>query len=467
MKSRRATLSLLINGKSCSSLHFVGILGSGMSAIAYYCLREGMAVTGSDRLTRLDDLQEAKRKIEDAGGVIFQQDGSAVKNGPDAVVVSTAIEESNPDIVEARNRCIPIIHRSDALAALALSKRTIAIAGTSGKSTVAAMTFEMLTWCGMGPSLITGANLNYLEEKGLFGNAFRGESDLLVIEADESDGSLVKYAPEISLFLNVSKDHKPVVEVIRLFQELAARSKQVIVNADDPALRFPNRATTFGLENGDFRPDRAYEVAPIVRFSRNGVPFELALPGRHNLSNAIAALCVCAQVGCDETCCAEALRRYRGVKRRFNSVKLQNGIMVVDDFAHNPEKVKAALTTAQLLSPRVLAIFQPHGFGPTRFLKDDFAKVFTEVLREGDLLFLLPIYYAGGTTTKDISSDDLANLIREPSHRGQVFAQSGRPECLEMLWTMAKPGDAVLLMGARDPSLSSFARDIVHRLQSK
>jgi UDP-N-acetylmuramate--alanine ligase len=446
----------------CSSLHFSGILGSGMSAIAYYCLKERIAVTGSDRLAQSEDVREIKKKLEDAGCLFSPQDGSAVRKSPDALVVSTAIEETNPDIIEAKRLTVPIFHRSDVLAALAAAKRTIAIAGTSGKSTVAAMVFETLTWCGKDPSLITGANLNYLEEKGLFGNAFCGQSDFLVIEADESDGSLVKYKPDISIFLNISKDHKPVAEVQRLFSELAGNSKHIIINADDPALDFPYPKTTFGQDpSADFHPDKIDMTAPSVRFHRRGVQFDLPLPGRHNLSNALASLCVCTSLGCDEKQCAEALRGYKGVKRRFSMVKLPSDITVIDDFAHNPEKVKAAITTAQSLCKRVLAIFQPHGFGPTRFLKDDFVTAFSEILRQQDELFLLPIYYAGGTALKDISSDDLAVLIR--AHRA-AWAPLNRGECLAMIKEKAVSGDAVLLMGARDPSLSAFAREIAEAL---
>jgi UDP-N-acetylmuramate--alanine ligase len=456
-------LSLLINGRTVSSLHFTGILGSGMSAVAYYCLRQCLVVTGSDRLADSHDVQEIQKKLENAGCVMAPQDGSAVLKGPDAVVVSTAIEETNPDVIEARRRSIPIIHRSDALAALAATKRTVAIAGTSGKSTVAAMAFEMLTWCGKCPSLITGANLNYLEEKGLFGNAFCGASDLLVIEADESDGSLVKYAPYVSVFLNISKDHKPVAEVVRLFGELAGRSKHIIVNADAPAFNFPNSTMTFGQgARATCRPDRIDALAPLVRFQSRGVQFELALPGLHNLSNALAALCVCRFLGCDDAQCGEALRAYRGVKRRFSIVKLPDEILVIDDFAHNPEKVKAAITTAQSLRPRVLAVFQPHGFGPTRFLKEDFVRVFSEALREKDELFLLPIYYAGGTAVRDISSDDLADLIRMGGRA--VSTPRDRSTCLARIKEKAHPKDAVLLMGARDPSLASFAREIAEAL---
>jgi UDP-N-acetylmuramate--alanine ligase len=435
-----------------------------MSAVAYYCLKERITVTGSDRLAQSDDVREIKSKLEHAGCVFFPQDGSAISKMPDAVIVSTAIEETNPDIIEATRLHIPIVHRSDALAALAAKKRTIAIAGTSGKSTVAAMTFELLTWCNKKPSLITGANLNYLEEKDLFGNAFYGESDLLIIEADESDGSLVKYKPDISVFLNISKDHKPVSEITHLFRELAAGSKRIIINADDPKLHFLSPAITFGQDGGSsFHPDRIDSVAPFVRFHRSGVEFQLPLPGWYNLSNALAALCVCNYLGCNDLQCAEALRSYKGVKRRFNIVKLDNDLMVIDDFAHNPEKVKAAITTAQSLCRRVLAIFQPHGFGPTRFLKDDFALVFSETLRKNDELFLLPIYYAGGTTLRDISSDDLAALIR--MHSRSVWTPTDRCECLTMIKEKAASGDAILLMGARDPSLSSFARKINETLQ--
>jgi UDP-N-acetylmuramate--alanine ligase len=452
-------LSLLINGKHCA-LHFSGILGSGMSAVG-----NRIAVSGSDRLAASEDMQEIKKKLEDAGCFFFPQDGSAMKKGPDALVVSTAIEETNPDVLEARRLRIPIVHRSDVLAAIASEKRTIAIAGTSGKSTVSAMVFEILTKCKKNPSLITGANLNYLEEKGLFGNAFCAASDILVIEADESDGSLVKYKPYLSVFLNLSKDHKPVAEVLDLFRTLARNSKHVIANAGDPALDLPSPKTTFGRgQNADFHPDSVETITPSIHFLLHRVTVDLPLPGQHNLENALAALLACTLFDCDMAQCAEALQGYRGVKRRFSITKLPSGITVIDDFAHNPEKVKAAVTTAQSMSQRVLAIFQPHGFGPTRFLKDDFVTAFSTTLRETDELFLLPIYYAGGTALKDISSDDLALLI-QASHL-RAAAPKSRDECLSKILQKATAGDAILLMGARDPSLPAFAREIAESLRT-
>jgi UDP-N-acetylmuramate--alanine ligase len=458
-------LSLSINGQNTGSLHFVGILGSGMSAIAYYCLCENICVTGSDRLAGSADINATRKRLEDAGCVIFPQDGSAIARNPDAVVVSTAIEETNPDIAEARAMHIPVVHRSDVLTALTATKRTVAIAGTSGKSTVSAMVFEILSMCGKNPSLITGAGLTRLEEQGLIGNAFHGTSDILVIEADESDGSLVKYSPEVSVFLNISKDHKPVEEVKRLFGILAAQSKCVVVNSDDPELHDIKYSTTFGESpEAKYRPDSVESIVPSVVFYRSKIRYELPLPGKHNLSNALAALCVCNYLGCDDTACAGALQQYKGVRRRFSMIRLQNGLTVIDDFAHNPEKVKAAIKTAKLLCKRLFAIFQPHGFGPTRFLKDDFVRAFSEMLGKEDKLYLLPIYYAGGTATKDISSDEIAVLVKSNSR--SVFAPSTRRECMEMIKAEAVSGDAVLLMGARDPSLPEFARQLADALRS-
>lgn len=454
-------MSLLINGIACSSLHFVGIMGSGMSAVAQYCGLAGIAVSGSDRLADSGDTKDLRKKLEKLGCVFFPQDGSGVSETTRAIVVSSAIEEDNRDIIAARNLRIPVFHRSDVLAALIDTKRTVAIAGTSGKSTVAAMVFEFLTSCGKSPSIITGASLIRLEEEGLVGNAFQGDSDILIIEADESDGSLVKYRPEVSVFLNISKDHKPQDEVMRLFETLADQSTYVIANANDQGLKLAGISTTFGTSIlARYKPDRIDTITPFVTFLRGGTLFELPLPGYHNLLNVLAALCVCDYFGCPDFRLAEAVGRFKGVKRRFSIVTLAGGIRVVDDFAHNPEKVRAAMTTAKAMCRRVFAIFQPHGFGPTRFLKDDFVKVFSEVLTNNDELYILPIYYAGGTAQMDVSAGDLAQGVAGRS----VFTPVDRAACIGMLREKVMSGDMVLVMGARDPSLSGFASDIAKAL---
>jgi len=454
-------LSLLINATSCNGLHFTGVLGSGMSAIAQYCAWDGLTVSGSDRLIGSPEVKDTEDKLAALGCALFPQDGSGAA-AADAVVVSTAIEESNPDIAAARKRGIPVFHRSDVLAAIAETKKTIAVAGTSGKSTVTAMIWEFLQGCLKDASLITGAGLLRLEEQGHIGNAHKGSSDLLVIEADESDGTCAKYKPYLSVFLNVSKDHKPVAETLELFVTLARQSQIVFANADDRQLDILKPSRTFGAA-GTYAPSSVISVTPRVSFMRETVSYSLPLPGQHNLSNLLAALSVCDFLGCSDASLVKSVAGYRGVKRRFAVSTLPRDIKVIDDYAHNPEKIKAALQTARGFAKRVLAVFQPHGFGPTRFLKDDLVAMFSQELTNDDTLFLLPIYYAGGTATKDISSEQIVSLVKR---RGKTAVSvHSREELVSLIKQNAQPGDAVLVMGARDPSLPGLVEEIKKALE--
>ena len=452
-------LSLSIDGRNFSSLHFAGIMGSGMSAIAQYLAWEGLIISGSDRIAFADEMKETKEKLERCGCNLFPQDGSGITSATEALVISTAIEDDNPDIAAARKLGIPIFHRSDVLAAIVASHRTIAVCGTSGKSTVTALIFEILRACGKSPSLITGATLICLNAEGFFGNSFKGDSDRLIIEADESDGTLVKYRPETAVFLNISKDHKSVAQALELFERLAGQTPSVITNGDDPGLKSIQAALQFGLSDSvDFRPESVKAVTPSVRFTLKGTDFELPLPGRHNLSNAFAALCVCENEGCNLERMVEPLREFKGVMRRFSVSRTPKGITVIDDYAHNPDKIKAALLTARDFGARLFAVFQPHGYGPTRFLKDELVETFARLIRDNDEVYFLPIYYAGGTVKKDISSEDLAVWVRK---RGVMsYAPQSRQGLLADLAQRVKPGDTVILMGARDPTLSLLAQEI-------
>ncbi|HME41499.1 MAG TPA: L,D-transpeptidase family protein [Syntrophorhabdales bacterium] len=451
---------VLIGDTACRSVHFAGIFGTGMSALAQYVRFEGITASGSDRLLGSEDTASMRRSLEGLGCIIVRQDGSGVSADTDAVCVSTAIEESNPDIALARIRRTPIVHRSDLLAALITSKRTVAVAGTSGKSTVTAMIFEFLTACRKSPSLISGAPLVRLEKQGLIGNAFSGASDLLVVEADEHDGTIVKYAPEVAVLLNVSKDHKSIDELRDLFATLVAQSQWSASNADDPILASIRTTVTFGRNSSAaWRPDHEQLLRTSVKLWRNGTEYHLPLPGNHNLENLRAALCVCEYFECDEQALAEAVRTFEGVARRFTVTDTVDSVHVIDDFAHNPAKIAAVVSAARGLSERILAVYQPHGFGPTRFLKDDYIATFRTIFRENDSLYLLPIYYAGGTAQKNISSADLINGLGSVSFRAE--AVSDRDELLIKLKTDARPGDCVLVMGARDPSLSSLVRKTI------
>ncbi|HEY3277951.1 MAG TPA: L,D-transpeptidase family protein [Syntrophorhabdaceae bacterium] len=451
---------LLVSQIPCRSIHFTGIFGTGMSALAQYLRFQGIGVSGSDRLRGSTDTVSLRSALEGLGCAIAPQDGSGVTPDTDAVCVSTAIEESNPDIAAARASGIPIFHRSDLLAALIASSRTIAVAGTSGKSTVTAIIFESLLACGKSPSLISGAPLIRLEREGLVGNAYAGGSDLLVVEADESDGTLTKYIPEASVILNVSKDHKSIEEITGLFETLIRKSRWTASNGDDPILASLPATVRFGRQsNSIWRPDREELHDRSVSLFRNGLEYCLPLPGDHNLENLRAALCVAERFDCAEPPLAEGIKNFQGVARRFTIFETKKGIHVIDDFAHNPAKIAAAVTAARGLAGRIIAVYQPHGFGPTRFLKDEYVKTFRAIFGTGDVLFLLPIYYAGGTAEKNIASEDIIQALGPIAFTAE--AVSDRETLLYALDAHARPGDAILLMGARDPSLSTLTKTMV------
>ena len=452
--------ALVINENRCRSVHFTGIFGSGMSALAQYLRFQGITVSGSDRFHASEDTASIRRSLEGLGCAIVQQDGSGVGPDTDIVCVSTAIEETNPDIAAAQSRGLPILHRSDLLAAIIATKKTIAVAGTSGKSTVTAMIFEFLTACGKSPSLISGAGLRRLEKQGLIGNAWSGGSDLLVVEADESDGTLVKYRPEAAVFLNISKDHKSINEITMLFETLASQSSWTATNSDDPVLASLPATVRFGRNgSASWQPDHEQLLPASVKLVRNGMEYHLPLPGDHNLENLRAALCVCEHFGCEPSALVDAVRHYEGVARRFSVTRTKQNAHVVDDFAHNPAKIAAVVRAARGLSGRIIAVYQPHGFGPTRFLKDEYIATFRTIFQQNDSLYLLPIYYAGGTVQKNISSEDIIRGLGPVAFT--AHALTDRDELLTKLQADVRSGDCVLLMGARDPSLPVLVRKVV------
>ncbi|MDG5813584.1 Mur ligase family protein [Chitinispirillales bacterium ANBcel5] len=454
-----------VNGKKVSRIHFTGILGSGMSAIAQFLRWKGLAISGSDRQISKTKSNPSMNILSAMGCELTPQDGSGIKETTDAICVSTAIENSNPDILAATEKGIPVFHRSDILASVVSTHKTIAVAGTSGKSTVTAMIFELLFSCGYSPSLLSGAALKRLVHQGLIGNAFKGSSDLLVIEADESDGTLVKYHPWISLILNVSKDHKPVDEVLSLFKQLSEQSKNCLINGDDERLKEISATMRFGLNRtNDFYPQEVQCSALCSKISLNDHEYTLPLPGNHNASNLMAALSVCSFFDCDPKRLVQATETFKGVDRRFAITQTASGVTVIDDFAHNPEKIKAAVSAARAVSESLFVIYQPHGFGPTRFLKNDYAEVFRTVLGEKDSLFLLPVYYAGGSAVMDIQSRDLITLMGPVPFSAK--AAEGKEKLLETIKQRITQS-CVLLMGARDPSLPQFAEQIIDALGGK
>ncbi len=444
--------------------HYAGLAGSGMSALAQFQAMRGGRATGSDRAFDRGERAEARAQLERLGIGIVPQDGGGVA-GAAAVVLSSAVEPEVPDYAAARRLGVPVAHRSELLARFAAEHRTIAVTGTSGKSTVAAMVFEILRGAGRDPSVITGGDLVLLQREGLWGNAWAGTSDLLVIEADESDGSVVRYEPAVGVVLNLQRDHKETSEVAAMFETFRRRTRGTFVVGEDVPLAAPAVGeVTFGFgPRAELRGTDVTLAPDGAAFTVAGVRFTLPVPGRHDVANALAAIAACRAVGVAPAEMVAPLAAFRGVGRRFQSLGLARGVEVVDDFAHNPAKVTAALETAQArVGGRVLAIYQPHGYGPTRFLRADFVETFATALRPADRLWLLEVFYAGGTTTRDFSAADIAAEI---AARGTAAAFAPSREWLiGRVAAEARPGDLVLVMGARDPSLTGLAKGILERL---
>jgi UDP-N-acetylmuramate--alanine ligase len=441
--------------------HYAGLGGSGMSALAQFQVMTGGRASGSDRAFDRSERATLRTQLERLGITVLPQDGSGL--GPDctALVASTAVEEQVPDVVAARAKAIPIIHRSELLAHFVSQHRSIAVTGTSGKSTVTAMIFAILSGAGRDPSVITGGDLSELQAQDLPGNAFAGKSDLLVVEADESDGTLVRYAPAIGVILNLQRDHKEMAEVAAMFAILRARVREALVVGDAENLdRFAGGALRFGFSTrADIRGEDV-ELGPASsRFRVNDTIFTLPVPGAHNVSNALAAIATCRILGVELKEMVVPLASFRGIGRRFQTVGKARGVEVVDDFAHNAEKIAASIKTAKLRARRVLAIYQPHGYGPTRFLRRDFVTTFARELADEDRLFMLEVFYAGGTAIRDFSAADIVAEIAALGTRAE-FASS-REWLVERIAQEARAGDLVLVMGARDPTLTELARAIV------
>ncbi len=449
--------------------YFSGIAGGGMSAVAQYLRFSGRAVAGSDR--SFDRGAEAGKRayFEGLGIRLYAQDGLELTADHTALILSTAIEPDHPEIRRAQALSLPILHRSDLLAALAAEKKTLAVAGTSGKSTVTGMLYHILVAAGWEPGLITGANLLSLRSQGRLGNAAAGAGAWLVIEADESDGSVTRYHPEVGLVLNIEKDHKEIAALLPLFQTFVAQSRRAVLNGDDArcaALRRPEDAVFTQSTAADARLNSATFSPWSSHFTLDQVPFVVHLPGRHNVINALAAVAAARLLGIPLAACARGLDAFAGVERRWIKVGEAHGITVIDDFAHNPAKVKAALATAKDLAiglnRRVLAIFHPHGFAPMKLMGFDIMDAAAEVLGADDLLFVPDIYYAGGTAEQSLGSADLVAHLNARKRIGVYL--SAKSAVLEAVAKAARPGDVVLSMGARDPDLEGFAHALLQRL---
>jgi UDP-N-acetylmuramate--alanine ligase len=400
---------------SCQKFFFAGVAGAGMSAIAQYLSGIGKSVSGSDRLFNTSENDFTKKQLEAEHIECFNQLEARIEAQHEVLVVSTAIEETNVEVAKAKALNIPIITRAQLLAQICETKTTIAIAGTSGKSTTAAMLFHMLIQSGIDASLITGAGIITLIEQGKIGNCHVGNSEYLIIEADESDGSLVQYKPSIGVLLSIDKDHKELSELDEIFKTFQQNTKDIfIVNAAHPIAKKFSIHDDYNFGEGSSLFGKNFEQQGFeISFTVDERKIVIPTIGKHNMENALACLAVCKQIGASFEKAAMALQTYPGIYRRHQLLGKKNGVVVIDDYAHNPAKIAASILACQPVAKKLIAWFQPHGYGPTRFIRKELVEEITTTLRPTDEIWMSEIYYAGGTAIKDISANDLIQDLKE------------------------------------------------------
>jgi UDP-N-acetylmuramate--alanine ligase len=457
---------------------FCGVGGSGMTPLALIVEARGGVVEGSDRA--LDQGRNTARFdfLRGRGVGLHPQDGSGVNREGQVLVISGAVEETIPDVQSARRLGLPIITRAELLAELfnAAGAR-IGVAGTSGKSTTTGMIGWILDRAGQDPTIMNGAEMkNYISAEAPFASARIGGGPAFVSEVDESDGSIALFAPTIAVVNNVSLDHKSMDELRALFGDFTAKAKTAVLNLDNPETRAlaeagaAGRTITYSLSDVSadlragapaLRPD-GVGFTVTARATGETVAVSLKVPGLHNVANALAALAAAQACGVSLADAAPALGDFSGIRRRFEVVGTAKGVTVIDDFAHNPDKIAATLDTLHAFPGRLLIMFQPHGYGPLRLMKTEFVEVFAERLAADDVLLMPePVYY-GGTTDRSVSSGDITEAL---AARGRnAAAMPDRAACGERLVQLAAPGDRIVVMGARDDTLSQFAAEVLGRL---
>ena len=447
-----------------SRYHFIGVAGIGMSALAQLLRARGDEVTGSDRYFEMGQLADREARLRSQDIRIFPQDGSGLHAGITHVVLSSAIEPDNPDLLRARELGLSSVHRSSLLASIFHEcERGVAVTGSFGKTTITGMIAWTLVSAGLAPTVVNGGIMRNLETATLIGNAAAGDGTLACIEADESDGTCVKYRPSIGVITGLARDHKELDELQRIYTSFAANTRDVLVlsgQADASLFGLPGpRRVTFGLRQGDVRPRQVRLAKRETRFSVGRTRFRVRQIGAYSVFNAVAAIAVLRELGISDSGIQAGLRSFEGIARHMEMVGHAGGVRVYDDFAHNPTKIEAAIEAVRTAgAARVLVVFQPHGFAPLRFMRRDLVEAFNRSLGNGDRAFLLPVYYVGGTAARDISSQDIASDAAALG--APVEAVPDRQSLVVRLARTARENDAILVMGARDDSLRDLCREI-------
>ncbi|PKP93261.1 MAG: UDP-N-acetylmuramate--alanine ligase [Alphaproteobacteria bacterium HGW-Alphaproteobacteria-16] len=457
---------------------FVGIGGSGMMPLAMILAGQGATVAGSDRALDSGRLPAKFDALRALGIELFAQDGSGIVSADQMVIASAAVEDSVPDMVRARELGCARMSRAELNAQLFnAAPMSIGVAGTSGKSTVTGMIAWVLHALGRDPTVMNGAVMkNFVAPDAPFASALVGGGDLYVSEVDESDGSIALYTPQVAVLNNVSLDHKSLEELRALFGDFAGKAMTTVVNIGDAesAALFDaldrERTLSFAVEGDADLSARNLTPEPFaigfdLLMGGETRRIRLSVPGAHNVANALAAIGACMAAGLDRDAVCGAIAGFTGLRRRFDLVGQAGGVAVIDDFGHNPDKIGATLDTLHAFPGRVLAMFQPHGFGPLKVMRRELVDMFAAKLRDDDLLVLPDPVYQGGTVAREVTS---ADIVADIAARGRPALHiADRAAAAAHLVATARPGDRIVIMGARDDTLSQLAAEMVGALRAR
>jgi len=453
-------------------IHFVGIGGAGMSGIAKVLLEMGYRVSGSD----LKDSRYT-RALQEGGATISIGHNESNLEGPDVVVISTAIPESNLEVKAAREQSIPVVHRGEMLAWLGKNMRSIAIAGTHGKTTTTSMISLTFEKSGLDPTFLIGGELNDIGS-----NAKHGSGEFFVTEADESDGSLLHLRPEIIVITNIEADHldyysslREIDDIFLKFVTLLPEDGFVVACADDPGVlrlmkRSDKKFVTYGIESNEpGGVENCDFIARNVKQQKLGSTYDLyhlgsyvatvnlSVPGIHNVYNSLATVALSVELGLDLNKILKALGQFSGVKRRFQLIGKTPLITLVDDYAHHPTEVKATINAAKSGEwERLICIFQPHRYSRTKFLGKEFGAAF----KDADLIVLTDIYSAGEEPMPGVTGKVIVDAVLAESPRKKVAYLPKKAEIPKFLLETVREGDLVLTMGAGD--ISKIGEDFLN-----
>jgi UDP-N-acetylmuramate--alanine ligase len=460
--------------KNFTKFHFIGIGGAGMSAIAKVLLEKGCAVSGSDI-----NKSEVIHRLEQLGAKVFIGHNRENIEGTQAIVVSTAIADTNPEVIAAKEQGLRIFHRSDIVAYLMNERQGIAVAGAHGKTTTTSMIALMLERSRLDPTIIIGGELDYLN-----GNAKLGQGQYLVAEADESDGSFIKLKPHLAVVTNIENDHMDYYgtmdNILRAFRDflhnLNPETGIAVLCFDsahirDMAANIDRKYVSYGIDHEaeymarDIHTRGTMTVYKLYHYDQYLGSIELNVPGRHNVANSLAAVVVGFKAGLTFEQIVEGLSLFRGVKRRFQTKGRVNGVWVVDDYAHHPTEIATTLSAAKDTEPkRLICVFQPHRYTRTKFLREEFGGAFTSA----DILILTDIYSAGEQPIQGITGEILKQEVERQTGKAVTYIPD-KANIARYLTEIVEPGDLVMTMGAGNIYLTGeeLVEKMLHRQSEK